>query len=168
MDWALFAVQWLHVFFGIFWFGAVLYTDFILVPALNTLSPVRQREVATALGQRVVRVIPIVAGLTILLGLVRGIFFSGINNVNALTTTYGITWLVALIAAIATYLWGDRVIRPDLERLAAMPDAEAIGPDGSVTVAVSTLTDRLKRNSMLELLGFLVIFTCMILMRLGY
>ena len=168
MDWALFAVQWLHVFFGIFWFGAVLYADFVLVPALNTLPLDRQREFGTALSRQVLRVIPIVGGLTILLGIIRGIFFSGINSLNALTTTYGVTWLVALVAAIATYLWGDRVIRPDLERLMALPDAEAIGPDGSGTLAVSTLTDRIKRNSMLELLGFLLIFTCMILMRFGY
>jgi uncharacterized membrane protein len=33
MDWLLFVVQWLHVFLGIFWFGAVLYSDFILIPA---------------------------------------------------------------------------------------------------------------------------------------
>jgi uncharacterized membrane protein len=168
MDWALFIIQWLHVFFGIFWFGAVLYADFILVPALNTLSLDRQREVAAALGRQVVRVIPIVGGLTILLGIIRGVSFSSINSLDALTTTYGLTWLVALVAAIATYLWGDRVIRPDLQRLSAMPDAEAIGPDGQGTAALSSLTDRIKRNSMLELLGFFVIFTCMILMRLGY
>jgi hypothetical protein len=168
MDWALFVIQWLHVFFGIFWFGAVLYTDFILVPALSTLSLDRQRDVGAALGRRAVRVIPIVGGLTILLGIVRGVFFSSINSLDALTTTYGLTWLVALVAAIATYAWGDRVIRPDLERLSAMPDVEAMSPDGRATAAVSTLTDRIKRNSMLELLGFVVIFTCMILMRLGY
>jgi uncharacterized membrane protein len=168
MDWALFAVQWLHVFFGIFWFGTVLYSDFILVPALNTLPLDRQREFGSALGRRIVRVIPVVAGLTILLGIIRGIFFSGINSLDALTTTYGLTWLVALVAAIATYLWGDRVIRPDIERLVAMPDAAATGAEASGTVGLSALTDRIKRNSMLELLGFLVIFTCMILMRLGY
>jgi uncharacterized membrane protein len=32
--------QWLHIFFGIVWFGAVLTIDFIVVPTVLSVSPV--------------------------------------------------------------------------------------------------------------------------------
>jgi uncharacterized membrane protein len=44
MDWLLFAVQWLHVITAITWFGAVIYNDFILIPALTTLPPREQKS----------------------------------------------------------------------------------------------------------------------------
>ena len=33
--WLVGTVQWLHVLFGIFWFGAVLTLTFVVVPALG-------------------------------------------------------------------------------------------------------------------------------------
>lgn len=168
MDWMLFAVQWAHVVLAIFWFGGVLYGDIVLVPALGTLSLPTQRGVGAAIGARANRVVPPVAGLVILLGILRGTVFGQLKSLDALTTTYGITWLVALAFAIGTFMFGLRVIGPSLERLSSISDDEALNPDGSPTPALAALIDRVKRNVLLELVGFLVIFTCMILMRFGY
>jgi hypothetical protein len=168
LDWGIFAVQWLLVLLGVFWFGGTLYADFVLIPAINTLALPRQREIGNALGAQIVKVIPYVAGGTILLGILRGTVFGQINSLHALGTAYGITWLAALVAAVATYLWGDRVIRPAIERLQSLSDADAVGPDDVATATLVAITDDIKRKSMLELLGFLVIFTFMILMRFGY
>jgi len=104
----------------------------------------------------------------ILLGILRGTVFGQLRSLDALTTAYGITWLVALVFAIGTFVWGLRVIGPSLERLATIPDAEALNADGSATPALAALIARVKRVVLLELVGFLVIFTCMILMRFGY
>ena len=62
-----------------------------------------------------------------------------------------------------TYLFGLFVIVPALRRM----DLAPLDPDGSPTPALATATDHVKRLVGLELLGFLVIFTCMILMRFG-
>jgi uncharacterized membrane protein len=167
VDWGLFVVQWLHVFFGIFWFGAVLYGDFILIPALNTLPLAKQREFGSVVGARGIRVIRPVGIATILLGIIRGTFFGQIQSVDALTTTYGLSWSVALIAAIATFWWGDRVITPAVERLMKLPEPEAVGPDGQPSPRLVTILDDVKRKAGLELIGFFVIFTTMILMRFG-
>jgi uncharacterized membrane protein len=168
VDWVLFAMQWLHVFLGVFWFGGVLYADFVVIPALNTLALPRQREIGSSLGAQIAKVVPVVAGGTILVGILRGTVFGQIKTLDALGTAYGITWLVALVAAVATFIWGARVIAPAIERLMALSDAEAIGADGQGTPALATIADDIKRKSMLELLGFVVVFTCMILMRFGY
>jgi uncharacterized membrane protein len=167
MDWLQFVVQWLHVFFGIFWFGAVLYGDFILIPAVTTLPLNTQRDVGAAIGPRAERIIAPVAGLVILLGIIRGTVFGPIKSVDILTSTYGLTWLVALIAAAATFYWGTRVIVPAIQRLNAIGAADAVGLDGAPSPALAAAIDRVKRVTLLELIGFFVIFTCMILMRFG-
>ena len=168
MDWLQFAVQWLHVFFGIFWFGAALYSDFILIPAITTLPIGTQRDVGAAIGIRSARIIEPVAGLVILLGIVRGTIFGSIKSLDALTTAYGLTWLVALVAAIATFLWAKRFIVPAIQRLNAFSLDEVTIADGSPNPAFLTAVDQVKRATLLELIGFFVIFTCMILMRFGY
>lgn len=78
-------------------------------------------------------------------------------------TAYGITWLVALIAAILTFLWGKIVINGAVRTMNLAP----INPDGTATAQLEAATDRVKLVAVLELVGFLVIFTCMILMRFG-
>jgi uncharacterized membrane protein len=167
MDWAQFAVQWLHVFLGIFWFGSTLYISFILIPALNTLSLSRQREVGVALSGRGVRIIEGVAMAVIFLGVIRGTVFGPIKSVDAFQTAYGITWVVALVAAVATFVWGSRVISPALARLNSIDESAALDGQGKPTPRLEAAVADVKRKAGLELLGFVVIFTCMILMRFG-
>ena len=52
MDWFVFAVQWAHVLLGILWFGTVLSLDVIVIPAINRLPIVTQRDVSAAIGGR--------------------------------------------------------------------------------------------------------------------
>ncbi len=165
MDWLQVIVQWLHVFFGIFWFGSTLYADLILVPAVMSLPVARQREVVAPIGSRSVKLLEPVAGLVILLGFLRGTVFGQIRSLEALMTVYGVTWLVALVAAIALFYWAFRVLPPAIERMNAIPlDAEA---NEASNDAFAAALSRVKRISLLELVGFLIIFTCMILMRFG-
>jgi len=165
MDWLQVIVQWLHVFFGIFWFGSTLYADLILVPAVMSLPVARQREVVAPIGSRSVKVLEPVAGLVILLGFLRGTVFGQIRSLEALMTVYGVTSLVALVAAIALFYWAFRVLPPAIERMNAIPlDAEA---NEASNDAFAAALSRVKRISLLELVGFLIIFTCMILMRFG-
>jgi hypothetical protein len=74
-----------------------------------------------------------------------------------------VTWLVALVVAILTFLWGRYVIGPTVARMNAVP----LAPDGTATPELDAAISRAKLVTVLELIGFLVIFTCMILMRFG-
>jgi uncharacterized membrane protein len=80
-----------------------------------------------------------------------------------LGTAYGLTWLTALTITVLTYLFGLFAIIPALRRM----DAAPVASDGSPTPELTAATNRVKRLVSLELIGFLVIFTCMILMRFG-
>ena len=156
MNWLQFAVQWLHVLLAIVWFGYSLSMSFLIAPALARLHEGSQREANFELGRLGQRVFPIVAPLVILLGIIRGTVFGPIDSIDALFGTgYGITWLVALVVSIGLVVNGARNIGPST---VAMKDA----PDLAVAAA------RLQRFAQIDLVGFAVVFTCMILMRFGY
>jgi hypothetical protein len=166
VDWLTFIVQWLHVLFGIVWFGTVLYNAVILIPAISPMPLERQREVTEAIGRQATKVIRPIAIGVILLGIVRGTVFGPVDELG-LTSAYGLTWLLSLIVAVGAYLWGERVVVAAIDRMNAIPTAEAVGPDGQPTPVLVEAVDRVKRVAVLELGFFFVIFTGMILMRFG-
>jgi uncharacterized membrane protein len=165
VDWLQVIVQWLHVLAGITWFGAVIYGDFILIPAIMTLTPDVQRAAGGAIGARAAKIIPGVAIGVIVLGFLRGTVWGRIHDVPTLMTTYGYLWLTGLVLAIATFAFGKLVLEPAIGRLNAIDPANATLPDGRPNPELVAAADDLKRLGLIELVLFLVIFTCMILMR---
>jgi uncharacterized membrane protein len=164
MDWVVVGAQWLHVLLGIIWFGNSLVVAAILIPSLNPLPIPTQREVGSRYGDHATRLFDVLVPVLILLGVIRGTLLGPIKSVgDVLGTPYGVTWLVALIAAIATFLWGRIVINGAIQRMNDAP----LNADGTATAQLVAETNRVKLVVVLELVGFLVIFTCMILMRFG-
>ena len=164
MDWVVFGVQWLHILLAILWFGNALAAAVVTIPAISKLPLVSQQAIGIQLGERGGRMVDIVAPLVILLGFVRGTILGPIKDAGVLFgTAYGLTWLVALVVATATFLWGRYVIVPSTRALMSAP----VNPDGTPTPELDAGIERAKRVTVLELIGFLVVFTCMILMRFG-
>lgn len=167
MDWLQVVVQWLHVLMGITWFGSAITLNFIVIPAMTKLPLDRQREFGRHLGERADFVIKRAAMAVIVLGILRGTVFGPIKSVDVLTSTYGITWIVGLIAATSTFVWGTRFVGAAVFRMNSIDAAHAFNNDGTMTPAFSSAFAVVKRNGLLELVGFVVVFTCMILMRFG-
>ena len=167
VNWGQFVVQWLHVGLGVLWFGTVLYNATILIPAISRLPLSTQRQVGRAIGEQGFRVIRPVSALVILLGIVRGTVYGPIKSLEDLTTGYGVTWLVALAFSIGAATWAELTVKPALERIDAIPEVEALSSDGTPTPALAAAIGEAKRVTILELGFFMVIFTCMILMRSG-
>jgi hypothetical protein len=164
MDWAVVVVQWLHIVLGIIWFGNALVVALILIPTLNPLPILTQRDIGQRYGDRATRIINVVGPTVIALGIIRGTLLGPIKSVeDVLGMAYGITWLVALITAVGVFLWGRYAIGGALERM----NTAALNPDGTATAELEQATSRVKLVTVLELIGFFVIFTCMILMRFG-
>jgi uncharacterized membrane protein len=164
MDWIAFAVQWLHVLLGIFWFGTTLTMDFIVIPAVNRLPVVVQREIASHIGSRASPIFRVVVPAIVVLGIIRGTLYGPIDSVDAVFgTTYGLTWLAALALTIGLCVWGLRVLEPAIHAMQVAP----LHSDGLASAEVEAATNRVKRLVGLELVGFLLIFSCMVLMRFG-
>jgi uncharacterized membrane protein len=93
-------LQWLHVLFGVFWFGSQLYFDLTVRPAAARLDEAARVEFDRQTGTGRARQITVVAATgTVLLGFLRGVV-GGV--VDVLGTPYGITWLAAL--GIGTFM----------------------------------------------------------------
>jgi hypothetical protein len=91
-------LQWLHVLFGIFWFGSQMYSDLSLKREIAKLDPTARDELNRNTGTgRARRITVVVATGTVLLGILRGVA-GGVLDI--LDTPYGITWLAALAIGI--------------------------------------------------------------------
>ena len=155
MDLSVVIAQWLHVFFGIFWFGGTLYATFVVFPALARLQPASARA-ATIQLQRV-------ALATIVLGIVRGTVFGPIQAADQLTSTYGLWWLLGLLGSLALVMWGQYVISPSADRLNADEEAWAESTERP-SPRLARLISRLRLVATIEVVGFAVVFSAMIAM----
>jgi uncharacterized membrane protein len=165
---SLMVIQWLHVLLGIFWFGGSLYLNFMVVPVVLSLPLGQQRAVAIPLGGRSNQVLPLVAILVILLGLLRGTVWGPVHSFAFLFgTAYGVTFLISLLVAGAVELWGHFVAGKAAAQLNTFPLSEVMKPESAIALAFNAQVQRVKLFTLVELLGFFIIFTCMILMRFG-
>jgi uncharacterized membrane protein len=72
MDWVVVGAQWLHVLLGIIWFGNSLVVATILIPSLNPLPILTQREVGLRYGERATHLFDVlVPAVVIALGIAR-------------------------------------------------------------------------------------------------
>ena len=78
----------------------------------------------------------------------------------------GITFVVATLLGLAVYGWGLLFVHPTAGRI--NKEVLTMGVTDKVTETFTKLVQRIKLFSLIELLGFLALFTTMILMRFGY
>jgi uncharacterized membrane protein len=162
--WLIVVVQWLHVFSGIFWFGSRLVVTLVLLPTMRRVSQAKQQIFLAELYRHFVRVEPFLGIVTLVLGFLRGTVFGGIVGLDdAFGTIYGLTWTTALVLGVAIAILGG-MVGGNFWKLQAIPVAD----DGSSQVTFDRQLDKTQLYSQLSLALFLLIFTCMILMRFGY
>jgi uncharacterized membrane protein len=165
MLWAIATVQWLHVFLGIFWFGSVLFVDFVVIPSITSLPMEQQGPISQKLAANSNKVILPVAALVILIGILRGTVWGQVQSFDVLFgTQYGITFFISLLLGLGVYAWGYFITRPAAERINKLGSTLV---DGKPTPAFAAAVQRVKMLTFIELFGFLAVFTTMILMRFG-
>jgi uncharacterized membrane protein len=156
MDWGLFAVQWLHVLGGIYWFGGQLFGNIALFPVVLKLPEEVQRGFMVPFLRRADRIVLPVAVSTIILGVLRGTVFGRIHTLADLGTPYGIAWLTGLVVAVGVLALGVFYVVPAVRKLMTSTDTG---------VRFAQAGRRLQVAAVADLLGFFVIFTAMISMR---
>jgi len=152
---ALIVLQWLHVFTAIFWFGSVLFVDFILIPTVQGLDGPVRGAVMGPLGHRIEKFLTPIGMAVVTLGLLRGIAGGAFGGLGM---AYEVTFIASLVLGIVIVVYGLRLLRPLAQAVGRTPP----GPEQDALVA------RLKTLTIAELGMFLVIITLMILMRFGY
>ena len=154
MIWVLGALTFLHILAAVGWWGTTATLQAFVVPAARKLSAEEQVAWWRSLTVLTKRYLAPVAGLTILLGIVRGIAGGVFDYLN---TPYGYTWIAALVVGIALAIWGARVTGPHAERLGeSTPENVAENVAG------------IQRVGRIEQAGFALILALMVAMRFGY
>ena len=96
-------VHWLHVFFGVFWFGTILYTRLILFPSLRTLPQEQEQAVRQAMVTgRAGRFTMLFAYGTVSMGILRGAMGGVFGRLD---TPYGITYVAALVIGVVMVVY---------------------------------------------------------------
>ena len=147
-------LQWLHVLGGIVWFGSSVTNHVVVVPAIKAQPAETQAAWWHAFSMRYGRIIAIVAGLTVVLGIGRGLA-GGVLSI--LGSAYGVTWIASLLIGVGLAFVGARLTGPTAARLGSASQETS----GMLQARVTTL-------GRVELGLFLLLFSLMIAMRFGY
>lgn len=96
-----------HIFLASMWIGGILFVGWGVFPATTTFSFETQRQFLLALMKWVHHLFSLIGSSVIITGILLGTTFGPIRSWQVLwDTTYGNTWLAALIIGILTLLWG--------------------------------------------------------------
>jgi len=159
-------VHWVHVIAGILWFGGFAIMTFMVMPSMRILPPEQQRRYGRLLAPQLTRYYGIVAGIVMLFGLLRGTLLGPIKGLDVLfATPYGLTWLAALILTIGLAVIGSRLIGPTAERMYGDDSLWDFGPGQPPPAGLVAHVQLLRTASVIQLVGFVVVFTLMILLR---
>jgi hypothetical protein len=97
------ALQFLHVFFAIMWFGSQYYTLFVLMPQIRKLPKEQGDALLANLRSGPARAVTLVVATgTIVFGILRGLVGNALADP---TSAYGVTYLVSLTIGLAMLAW---------------------------------------------------------------
>jgi uncharacterized membrane protein len=161
----LFAIHTSHVLAGIIWLGGAVFMNIAVLPAILALPGPQQRD----MGRRVVfgpeRLMVGAALLAGVFGIVRGTVFGPIQSIEALATTYGIVWVTAIAITVAVFFVGARITGPTAHALLDDDRLWVTTPTGEAPDARGELLNRLRLSFRLELIGILLVFALMPILR---
>lgn len=86
-------VRYLHIIFGITWFGGTVYRSLIVLPALGAISPREQRPILQSLQEGHETFLLTTGLIVIILGILLGAVVGPIQSGEAVFSWYGLTWL---------------------------------------------------------------------------
>jgi putative copper export protein len=168
MDGGLFVVivQWLHVLAAVLWFGGAVFLSLLLMPTFPVLPPEQQRRFGRALTAKTGPFFQVAAIVVLLMGIIRGTLLGPIKGVDVLFgTVYGQIWLAALILTIGLVVLGARFVGPTAERMYQDDSLWDFGPGQPPPAGLMAHVQLLRTLSIIDLLGFLIVFTLMIMLR---
>jgi hypothetical protein len=149
-----------------------MYLDFILLPTFSKVPPASARAVGRAMLPRMTMALRLAGTAVIILGIIRGIGWGPRNAAGTgfdFASQYGMTWSISILLALAIFAVGDGVVGRTARKLygddSLWEFATAGGPPPAGFLA---LMRRLRMGGIVQVLLFVAVFTCMILMRFGF
>ncbi|HEY8166096.1 MAG TPA: hypothetical protein VIF83_11140 [Gemmatimonadaceae bacterium] len=128
MDIAIIIARVIHILLGVFWVGTMVFNAVFLVPSIRDAGPEGAKVVAGLMRRRLLDITPAAAGLTVLSGLYLYWRVSARFDTAYMRSTKGITYGLGAVVAIAALGLGVRILRPSMQKAAAITQAAATAP----------------------------------------
>jgi uncharacterized membrane protein len=163
-DW-LGIVRLIHVLFGVFWVGSVLFTVLILKPRLAKLGPDYEKPVMGAIMPRVVPAMFASAFIVFISGTIITINMRAGDLGSLLTTGWGLMIFVGIVATIGAMSVGLGGLTPTGMRMARISGELNGGPPTAAQAA--TLARLGRRMDRLERVDFALVLIALATMPLA-
>lgn len=158
-------LAWLHVFSAILWLGGGVMFGFVIAPYLAKLSPPGPAEFFVKIVPRVSVFFRVVAGTTILFGLL--LFIAGVENGDfpsySLSSAWGIGITIGMVFGILAFLNSEFVAQPPLKKamkmfneLLAPGHQGPPSPDLPATLKRAALTARITVFLLILAMSFMI------------
>ena len=115
----------LHVGLGVFWVGAVLFNTWFLMPAMQDAGPDAAKVNAALMRRGFMKIMPIVAIITILSGLWLYWKMSFGFSPEYMRSGHGMTYGTGAATAILAFIIGMAVMRPSMMKAMALAQSAA-------------------------------------------
>ena len=157
-------IRFLHDAGGAAWFGASVFANVVLLPFVMRQPVDRQRDLVSGLLRTPERFIIVAALLAATTGLARGLWSGRIDSVDDLTTTWGATWLAAIVVTLFVFAVGGRVTSPAMSALIQDDALWAVNGTAQAHEARARTFGRMRLGFRLELVGLSVILALMVVL----
>ena len=146
MDRFMLVLRMLHILLGVFWAGTIFFLVIFLGPSLRAAGPDGAPVMRELLRRRFLDVMPVVAGLTILTGIVLYWRLSGGMASSWIRSPFGLSLTVGGVASVLAFIIGVFGVRADTLRAAGMTSALAAASDEEREPLQAEI-ERLRRRS---------------------
>ena len=164
MDVATEVVQFLHTVSAVAWLGGSMFANLVLVPFVVRQPAGEQRALVRSVLAGPERLIIGAALLTVVTGVLRGTAFGRLHSFDALATSYGIAWLLAIAVVVVVFAVGASVTSPPMRRLVS-DDSVWTESSASADRERAALMGRVQLGFRLEMTGLLAALALMVVLR---
>ncbi|MBK6608604.1 MAG: hypothetical protein IPO06_15265 [Leptospiraceae bacterium] len=102
----LLVLQVLHIITGSLWLCSFLFMYFILWPSFVKVNSVEAIPLSHAIKKASASLLGMLGTTSIMLGIIRGIYFGGIDTIDSLSTPYGRNFTFAILISMTMVLIG--------------------------------------------------------------
>lgn len=157
-------LAWLHITSAIMWLGGGIFFAFVIGPAIGTLSPPGPGEFFVKVVPRISLFFRIVAGSTVLFGLLLFLVGSRLGSFPAfsLSNAWGISITIGLTFGIIAFLNSEFIAQPPIKKAIQLfrnmqnPESKGPSPELPNTLKNVALTGRITVVLLLAAMTFMV------------
>ena len=144
------ALRLLHIVLGVYWVGAILFFVTFLQPSVRDAGPDGMKVVQQIVRRGYLNILPVIAGLTMLAGLVLYWLDARAMDGAWMSSGTGRGFTVGAVAAITAFLVGFFVMRRSTVRAMALGQTLPQVAEGPERQARMAEIDRLRRRAMIR------------------